>query len=234
LKISGIYKITNLTNDKFYIGQSIDVVKRIRDHKSPRSLLRDFPIYRAFKKYGLKNFKFEILEECPIEKLNDKEIYYIQVLKPHYNVNEGGVGNRGHKVSPQLKKRFSLLGKERWQNMTDEQRANFCKNNLAGPRVGHSVSESTRLKLRLANVGKKQSADTKQKKSISAKEACKNFDMAGRKCPIIQIDKTTNQIIKEYPTIKCAADHFGVHPTCILGVLKGRRKSSCGYFWRYK
>lgn len=234
MKISGIYKITNLINGKFYIGQSIDVVNRIRDHKCPRSLLRGYPIYRAFKKYGLENFKFETLEECPIEKLNDKEIYYIQVLKPHYNVNEGGVGNRGHKVSHQLKKRFSLLGKERWQNMTDEQRLNFCKNNLTGPRVGHSVPESTRLKLRLANIGKKQSAETKQKKSISAKEACKNLDMARRKRAIIQVDKITGEAIKEYSTIKSAAGNFGVHTSCILGVLKGRRKSSCGYFWRYK
>ena len=79
--ITGIYKITNLVNGKMYIGQSIDIYKRWKEHNNiafrTTSKSYNYPLYKAIRKYGIDNFKFEIIEECSIEKLNDKEIYYI-------------------------------------------------------------------------------------------------------------------------------------------------------------
>ena len=72
----GIYKITNKINNKVYIGQSVDIERRWRQHKNS-SL--DYPLYQAFRKYGIDNFQFEILEECKRSELNDKEIYYIKL-----------------------------------------------------------------------------------------------------------------------------------------------------------
>lgn len=70
----GIYKITNKINNKCYIGQSRDIDRRWRAH---RAASLDYPLYRAFKKYGINNFLFEVLEECPISDLNERELYWI-------------------------------------------------------------------------------------------------------------------------------------------------------------
>jgi len=55
----GIYKITNKINGKVYIGQSIDIERRFRDHKNctAKNLLS-----AAIKEYGLENFDFEVLK----------------------------------------------------------------------------------------------------------------------------------------------------------------------------
>lgn len=68
----GIYKITNKINSLSYIGQSKQLERRINSHM--RSY-EDSEIDDAIKKYGVNNFTFEVLEECSIESLNDREIY---------------------------------------------------------------------------------------------------------------------------------------------------------------
>lgn len=101
-RICGIYKITNKVNGKVYIGQSIDIKKRWASHKKDAfwagNVGKEYPLYRAIRKYGLENFEFEIIEECTTEKLNEKEMYYITVYKSNiknfgYNQNDGGQTN---------------------------------------------------------------------------------------------------------------------------------------------
>ena len=79
--ICGIYKITNLITQKVYIGQSIDIKRRWWEHKSrafeETSNCYNKPLYRSIRKYGIDNFTLDILEECSIEQLNEKEAYYI-------------------------------------------------------------------------------------------------------------------------------------------------------------
>ena len=94
----GIYKITNLINGKSYIGQSIDIERRFKMHKqtafNPNKKQYHYPLYRAIRKYGIDKFSFEVLEECNISELNEKEIYYISKYRTHsqlgYNQDDGG------------------------------------------------------------------------------------------------------------------------------------------------
>ena len=99
--ITGIYKITNLINNHCYIGQSRNIEKRWNSHKSALNSsdakLKNYPLYKAFSKYGLENFSFEVVEECPIEMLNDKERYWIIYYQPEYNQTIGG----DYKIIPQ-------------------------------------------------------------------------------------------------------------------------------------
>lgn len=83
----GIYKITNNINNKCYIGQSRRIEKRWENHKYSNL---NYPLYRAFKKYGIQNFTFEIVEECSINDLNSKEAYWIKYYCPEYNQTAGG------------------------------------------------------------------------------------------------------------------------------------------------
>lgn len=80
--ITGIYKITNQKNGLCYIGQSVDVAKRWKDH-AKCGLGIDTPannkLYKAIQEYGIWNFSWELLESCSKELLNEKEIYYIDL-----------------------------------------------------------------------------------------------------------------------------------------------------------
>ena len=98
-KISGIYQIVNLTNKKSYIGLSVNISNRWKQHTQhvqdddvPKSRIR-----AALKKYGLHEtvyhpgkygtFEFKIIEECPEELLFEREKYWIEKLNPEYNCN---------------------------------------------------------------------------------------------------------------------------------------------------
>jgi group I intron endonuclease len=88
----GIYKITNLKNNHCYIGQSRNIEKRWNAHKNCtyNSEVWDYPLYKAFRKYGLENFSFKIIEKCSLENLNEREIYWIKYYQPEYNQTIGG------------------------------------------------------------------------------------------------------------------------------------------------
>lgn len=79
----GIYKITNKINQKCYIGQSVDIKRRWRSHKNDATKI-DYPLYLAFHKYGIENFSFEVIEECDRDKLNEREIYWIEYYNSYY------------------------------------------------------------------------------------------------------------------------------------------------------
>ena len=70
-----IYCYTNKINGKKYVGQTINAEQRYNAHKSnyqnPNNTEYNSLIHKAFRKYGLDNFTFEILELCEIEKLNE-------------------------------------------------------------------------------------------------------------------------------------------------------------------
>ena len=96
----GIYKITNKLNNHSYIGLSTKVEERWKYHQSPYNQQRESykSLYKAFEKYGIENFTFEILEECSIQELGEKEKYYIakyDTYKNGYNMTTGGEDNVG-------------------------------------------------------------------------------------------------------------------------------------------
>lgn len=83
-KNCGIYIIINKINQHSYVGLSKDIKTRWQHHinesKNPNSKEYQKTLYRAFRKYGIENFDFQILELCPEEKLAEREIYWINKL----------------------------------------------------------------------------------------------------------------------------------------------------------
>lgn len=93
----GIYKITNLINGLSYIGQAKNINIRWRNHKSDCYNGSDEsernPLYQDIRKYGLENFSFEVIEECKVSELDEKERYWIKYYNTFYagyNRTEGG------------------------------------------------------------------------------------------------------------------------------------------------
>lgn len=97
--VCGIYKITNKINGKCYVGKSTNIYHRWIEHKSSSREIRDggdeYAIHCAIRKYSIENFSFEIIEECPLEQLDEKEKYWIEYYNSHengYNETYGGDG----------------------------------------------------------------------------------------------------------------------------------------------
>ena len=95
---TGVYKLTNLTNQKIYVGQAVDIGERFKQH-TKCGLGIDTPsnmLYAAMMKDGVENFTFEVLEECERGQLNDREKYYIDFYRAQehgYNMSRGGARN---------------------------------------------------------------------------------------------------------------------------------------------
>lgn len=88
----GIYKITNNINGKIYVGQSNNIQRRFLEHKN-RGATSRIHVDIAIQKYGKENFSFEVIEECTIEQLNQKEMYWISYfnsVENGYNCSVGG------------------------------------------------------------------------------------------------------------------------------------------------
>lgn len=87
----GIYKITNLMNDKIYIGQSTKLLSRLSAHKSENG---GGLLSKAIAKYGKDNFLFEVLIYCEKDELDSLEVKYISeynsTVPNGYNISIGG------------------------------------------------------------------------------------------------------------------------------------------------
>ena len=86
----GVYVVTNIINGMQYIGQSRNILKRWYDHRTkamhPRKECEFRSVfYQAIREYGIENFYIEILEECAVENLKDREVYWINKLGTFYH-----------------------------------------------------------------------------------------------------------------------------------------------------
>jgi group I intron endonuclease len=115
--VIGIYKITN-PKGKIYIGQSINVKYRFDTYRRLGKDVSNSPkLYRSLLKYGYVNHKFELIEECYIELLNDRERFYQDL----YNVVSDGLNciltktntksGKGNPISEKQKKQISKVHK---------------------------------------------------------------------------------------------------------------------------
>ena len=167
-----IYKITNLINSKCYIGQSINYSARIREHIKRHD--RKSVISLAIKKYGVDNFKFELIcNDLNSSYLNDLEIYFISKYESSTKINGYNVAGGG-----QFNTRLSTKSKELISNKL-KGRQSPNKGNKYSPELieemrerslgdknhfyGKKHSEESLEKMRSIKTGKTASPETKLK-----------------------------------------------------------------------
>lgn len=109
MKTGLIYKYTNKLNQKNYIGQTTSTLQR-RDYKHLSQINDDTYFHRALKKYGRDNFTLVILEnDIPEEKLDEREIFWIEQFDSYYMHNKGYNMTKGGKWSTPEQK---VIGKD--------------------------------------------------------------------------------------------------------------------------
>lgn len=177
--ICGIYQITNIINGHKYIGSSININKRWKQHIYYLLKNRHHSPYmqNAFNLYKQENFKFEVLQETPEHNLIILEQYYIDLLKPEYNLGVVGRGfvMRNHPNYKQIieKQSNSKKGDKNpgWKGGISRLLCPVCKTNKMKPKskqcvkcingnsgfYGKKHSDESKNKIRIKNLGKKPS-----------------------------------------------------------------------------
>ena len=210
----GIYKIINPKN-KVYIGQSVDIDERKKQYKylSKNSLGRK--ILNSLKKYGWENHTFDVIEECKVEELDDKEIFYggkyNSLGKEGLNLKLGA--GRGL-CSDETKKLMSIKASA---SMTPERRDVLSKAKLGKKHSeAHNISKC---------VPKKSKENFKNNgKWVSLKRAVNQYDLDGN-------------FIQRYDLIRDAEIKY--HPkklkkTNICNCCRGNQNTAYGFIWKYE
>lgn len=131
---TGIYKILNKVNGKFYIGSAVDIENRWRRHKHDLNKNNHHNIYlqKGWNKYWNVSFEFTIIEACDKENLLIREQFWLDWAKPEYNLSPTAGNSLGVKHSEQSRKRMSEAKKK----MTEE-----TKDMMRQARKGKKLSE---------------------------------------------------------------------------------------------
>lgn len=108
----GIYSIVNKINGHQYIGSSVDVYKRWKDHRLRlnKRIHENKYLQRAWNKYGENGFEFALLLSCSKDERYKIEQLHIDVCSPEYNIAPMAVGGglTGRKATEEAKKNMSL------------------------------------------------------------------------------------------------------------------------------
>jgi len=164
-----IYKATNIKNNKSYVGQtmiSLDIRRSQHNHVAMKTKAKT-AIHRAIRKYGIENFKWNILRECnTVNELNEMEEYYIKEYdtfsKNGYNMTSGG---KNYIVSEEARKNMSKAKSGENHPNYGKTLSKETRKKMSESATGKKKSEEHKEKLRIAQTGRKYSEETKQKLS---------------------------------------------------------------------
>ena len=193
---AGVYCWTRVESGKKYVGSSIDIYRRFMQYYNIKYITRASKsslICRALLKYGYSSFSLEILEYCDPSSVIEREQYYIDLLKPEYNILQVAGSLFGYKHTPESLEKMREIA----LNRSDNTKAKLREAAL-GKTYKHT--EETKIKLRDAILGKKHSDETKAKLSIIQSNRIKD-PVAGFKLEVK--DMQTGQIFY-YDSIRTA------------------------------
>lgn len=206
----GIYKITS-PSGKIYIGQSTNIEKRWKIHRGLYGISFS-KLKRSLCKYGFENHIFDIIEECKLEELNEKETYWIDFCKSNkngLNIEEGGKG--GH------------LSQE-------------TRNKISVSKINHICYQTSERgeKISIALKGRKNTwKKGKEKKGKKQEEIFRNNIKRMKSKAILQYDLQGN-FIKEWDSIREASTELNINEENIGSVVRGITKTAKKYIWKFK
>jgi len=236
---SGIYKITNLVNNKIYIGSAINFRKRknlhlwqLRKNKHGNKYLQN-----AFNKYGEDSFEFILLTNYPIKDLLVVEQIFINTFNPEYNILKIAGSRLGCKHSEETKRKISLANKG---NIASEE----TRKKLKQVNLGKKYTLEHVEKVRQANLGTKRSDETRariSKAKLGKKQSIEHINnrIKSTQVAIVQLTKD-GEYIQEFDSIEVARKNLKLHNSNISSCcryeagLKYNGKITGGFRFMYK
>ena len=231
----GIYKIVHKESGMTYIGQSIDVDRRINSHinwiKNPtRNINRH--LYNYAKKYGIEGFEFIVIEECDESVLDERELYWFEKFKDMcFNVRPNPVTNRGVKRS----EKFCIENSERQKKrMSDplklEKHREVIKKRSKSSKWLNAMKEVTKNR-----ANNKEWLDKNQKmpssKEVNERRRVTNF-LSGASRPVASYTKD-GIFVESYVNVAQAVNSVNGRRGNITSCLNGRLLTSSGFNWKY-
>lgn len=237
-----LYRITNLVNNKVYIGQSVDPKIRWSRHRSDAKLSsknRNLHLTSAITKYGVSNFLFEVIAQSKtLEDMDELEILCIEQYKSTnplfgYNNSSGGQGKRPMSLETRKKLSESLKGRvgpRKGAHLSDETKELLSKANKGNNfRLGIKTSDSTKTLLSRLNTGKIASPETREKmsKSMIGKNSGESNGMYGKRSVNAKLTQPqATGIRSEYSTgdisLLKLSTKYGVSKKTILNIVQGK------------
>jgi group I intron endonuclease len=167
---SGIYKIVNKINGRYYIGSSINIRKRWNEHK--RTLRQNNHdnsfLQKSWNKHGEETFIFEIIENVvDVTKLLEREQHYLNLINPFnkditYNLckTAGNMLGFKHNDESKLKMSIKMLGNK---YSLGHRHTNDTKTKMSNSHIGLKHLEKTKIKM--IKISKKEKLISKKYKS---------------------------------------------------------------------
>lgn len=204
----GIYKITS-PSEKIYIGQSNKIERRKKDYLSINKIKCQIKLRNSIIKHGWENHKFEIIEECLSETLNDRERFW----QDFYDV----LGEKG--LNCKLTTSETKTGKL----------SECVKSKISKSLMGHSVSDKTKIASSIKNKNNKYCLGYKHTKEF----------LKSVKKPVLQFDMNNVLIkeyesVKEAGELICSRSNPKSRSNNISNCLNGWAKRAYGFCWKYK
>lgn len=217
--VSGIYCIENIINGKKYIGSSINIHKRKNSHfyGLKRNKHKNCKLQNSYNLHGKEAFIFYLLLEVDDKKiLIEKEQYFINEIKPAYNINLIANSSLGVKRSEETKQKV--------------REANL---GLKHPEWRNKIKSKAQGGENHWTKNKKFSEESKQKMSNSQKKLFKNGYKHPNSKIVIQLDLNNNSL-KEWESSTIAAKELNLNAMGIANCARGVSKTSGNYKWKYK
>ena len=243
--MKGIYKITNLKNQKFYIGQSKNLNNREHNHfyQLERNEHHNEILQSSFNKHGKENFIFEVLEEIDSDYLSNREKYWLDFHgglnnKKIYNMKDPLTNEYSDYTKVKVSKIMSGENNPNFGNKwTDEQKENLSKKKKGKTlveSVGEEKAKKAKEKMSKSQKGRKHPEEVKEK--IRQANIGENNPMFGKtqknRRPIQQLTKE-GILVKEYDFISDVIN-YGFFVGNVWSVCNGKFKTYRGFIWKYK
>lgn len=223
-RISGIYKITNLKNNLVYIGQTVNFGIRRRDHWSDKT---NDDLHNDIQKLGREYFKFEIIEKCDVDQLDEREKYWIEYYDSYnmgYNNTEGGSGNKLNAKNNQCIPVYAY-------NLDGTFAAEYYSIASAMRELNMKSNNITRCIIHNDNHHHSGGFMWRTYKTDQIPAFEKNLGGKSIYC----YDLNTRLFVKEYKTVtEAGIELCGKRTPHICSAANGSRKSACGFLWSYE
>lgn len=146
--MTGIYMITNVVNEKHYVGQAKNIEYRWMRHRSALKCgtHHNRHLQSAYNAYGSENFEYTILEECQECDLDEREQYYIKLYDSYnngYNLDIGGGGCKGYKHTDEEIYKMRMIQNPKMVLQIDKQR-NVVREWMSCSHAGKTLGLSIR------------------------------------------------------------------------------------------